>query len=159
MADTRDALGGLLLTDDAPWCACRAAIDLRWDQWAVCGIWCVHGTFEASSRLLNLSEALDNALALYRAAAHPAHCNTEFDAVYDGEAYRDDCERWVGHDGPHGHLDDEPAAEEILARSRAALAAFDGRGVNNFDIPTPAEVLNAWRDSLGAELVTGETNA
>lgn len=31
-------------------------------------------------------------------------------------------------------------AEATLARSRAALATFEGRGVNNLDIPTPAEI-------------------
>lgn len=55
-------------------------------------------------------------------------------------------------DGLHQSLREQAEAtekaEDIIARSRAALASFDGRGVNNFDIPTAAEVLDAWRTSL-----------
>lgn len=44
-------------------------------------------------------------------------------------------------------------AGAALQRSRDALAAFDGRGVitlegANWDIPTPAEIRDAWRASL-----------
>lgn len=42
-------------------------------------------------------------------------------------------------------------AKAALQRSREALDAFDGRGVNNFDIPTAGEVLNAWRASLDGQ--------
>ena len=51
-------------------------------------------------------------------------------------------------------LDDRAdRAEAVIERSRAALAAFDGRGqlgpeTFNFDVPTPREVLDAWRASL-----------
>lgn len=41
------------------------------------------------------------------------------------------------------------AAEAVIARSRTALAALDRRGVNNFDLPTVADVKDAWRQSLG----------
>lgn len=46
----------------------------------------------------------------------------------------------------------------IIDRSRAALAAFEGRGVNNFDIPTPGEVRDAWRDSLTEPAQQGDTD-
>lgn len=64
-----------------------------------------------------------------------------------GERLADEVERL------RGELADAHAA---LGRSRTALAAFDGRGVNNFDVPTPREVLDAWRAALDRpKLITG----
>jgi hypothetical protein len=57
----------------------------------------------------------------------------------------------VGHAVADAWMARAERAEAAVARSNAALASFEGRGINNLDIPTLAEVLDAWRASLTEE--------
>lgn len=98
-----DPIGSILLDEDAPWCAHVAAFHLSWDQWAVCEIQCIHGNYRASSGFLNLTEAVENANRKYRKADHPNYCLQEFLHTEGDEQFHLDCERWVGHEGPHGY--------------------------------------------------------
>ncbi|OLT13034.1 hypothetical protein BJF79_03805 [Actinomadura sp. CNU-125] len=85
---------------------------------------------------ISWSQLADAALPVVEAALARARAS----CCEDGERTYGEMER---------HLTERAEkAEATVQRSREALAAFDGRGVNNFDIPTPAEVLDAWRASL-----------
>lgn len=109
-----DPLFGMLV--DENWC--RPTIEIAYDMWARTRITCDHGTFEAVSDFLNLTQSYRRACKAFNLYEHTPKCYAECDPPKewtvgddsDAEFWRNnttECDLFKGHEGPCRALEDE----------------------------------------------------
>ena len=108
---------------DNAWCT--PIIEIAYDQWARTRITCDHGTFEAVSGFLNLTESFRRACRVFNMYDHVQKCWQDCDPPKewtegddeDAEYWRHEkveCNLFRGHDGECRYLSDA----EIEARRK-----------------------------------------
>lgn len=84
---------------------CDPSISIAYDQWARTRLICDHGTFEAVSDMLNLTQSFRRALKVYNSYPHPPRCYKQTD-IPEGwkkdpqwEGKTTECDLWRDHKG------------------------------------------------------------